>query len=140
MDSGAGIQCILDIVVQTHPASASYTQIKTTGADHVPIWLLYGDPHIKFFKEGRWRYVHVDDTIPCDMAGKPLFSKSSNPNAVWIMILEKAYAKVGGECWDAPPNHSHHYAFPPRSFTDATRPLEEDTLSTPSRTALDSQV
>ena len=54
---------------------------------------------LKFFKEGRWRYVHVDDTIPCDMAGKPLFSKSSNPNAVWIMILEKAYAKMHG-CYE----------------------------------------
>ena len=54
---------------------------------------------LKLFKEGRWRYVHVDDTIPCDMAGQPLFSKSSNPNAVWIMLLEKAYAKMHG-CYE----------------------------------------
>ena len=36
---------------------------------------------VKFFKEGRWRYVHIDDLIPCDMAGVPLFSRSTNSNA-----------------------------------------------------------
>ena len=54
---------------------------------------------VKCFKEGRWRYVHIDDTIPCDMAGVPLFSRSTNPNAVWILLLEKAYAKLHG-CYE----------------------------------------
>ncbi len=54
---------------------------------------------IKIFKEGRWRYVHVDDTVPCDMAGIPLFARSANMNAVWVMLLEKAYAKVHG-CYE----------------------------------------
>ena len=54
---------------------------------------------VKIFKEGRWRYVHVDDTIPCDMSGQPLFSMSFNPNAIWIMLLEKAYAKIHG-CYE----------------------------------------
>ena len=54
---------------------------------------------VKIFKEGRWRYVHIDDTIPCDMAGVPLFSRSTNPNATWILLLEKAYAKLHG-CYE----------------------------------------
>ena len=54
---------------------------------------------VKLFKEGRWRYVHIDDKIPCDMAGVPLFSRSTNQNAAWILLLEKAYAKLHG-CYE----------------------------------------
>jgi hypothetical protein len=54
---------------------------------------------VKFFKDGRWRYVHIDDLIPCDMAGVPLFSRSKNQNATWILLLEKAYAKLHG-CYE----------------------------------------
>ena len=35
----------------------------------------------------------VDDYIPCNRKGKPLFSQP-NDNEFWVLILEKAWAKV----------------------------------------------
>ncbi len=28
---------------------------------------------LKFFKQGQWRYVHVDDRIPCDKKDRPIY-------------------------------------------------------------------
>ena len=55
---------------------------------------------VKFFKSGRWRYVHVDDRIPCGRNGTPHFARSINTNEVWVMVVEKAYAKLHG-CYEA---------------------------------------
>ena len=44
----------------------------------------------------QWRYVHIDDRIPCDLKKRPLFAKGSDPNETWVMLLEKAYAKLHG--------------------------------------------
>ena len=44
---------------------------------------------VKIYKDGRWRYLHIDDSVPCDMTGIPLFSRCKNRNAAWIMLLEK---------------------------------------------------
>jgi hypothetical protein len=40
--------------------------------------------------------VHVSDQIPCNLAGSIYFSRSSDPNACAVMVLEKAYAKLHG--------------------------------------------
>jgi hypothetical protein len=37
----------------------------------------------------------VDDYFPCFVNGGPIFS-SSQDNELWILILEKAYAKLHG--------------------------------------------
>jgi len=50
----------------------------------------------KFFKAGRWRYVHVDDRVPCTRAGAPLYSTSPEAGDVLCSIIEKAYAKLHG--------------------------------------------
>jgi hypothetical protein len=36
----------------------------------------------------------IDDWIPCSAAtGKPLFAKTNDDNAAWVLLLEKAMAK-----------------------------------------------
>lgn len=55
---------------------------------------------IKFFKEGKWRYVHIDDRIPCTLSNKVNFSRNRNPNELFVMLIEKAYAKLHG-CYEA---------------------------------------
>ncbi|CAD8190588.1 unnamed protein product [Paramecium pentaurelia] len=37
----------------------------------------------------------VDDYIPCNQKGYPIFSKA-NGNELWVLLLEKAYAKIYG--------------------------------------------
>jgi hypothetical protein len=54
----------------------------------------------KFYKAGRWRYVHVDDRIPCRPCGAVNFCRNKNPNEIFAMIIEKAYAKLHG-CYEA---------------------------------------
>ena len=50
---------------------------------------------VKICKNGEWQIVTVDDLVPCYPHGEPLFS-SSIQNDLWILILEKAYAKLHG--------------------------------------------
>ena len=54
----------------------------------------------KFSKLGKWRYVHIDDTIPCRPSGKVNFCRNVDSNEVFAMLLEKAYAKLYG-CYEA---------------------------------------
>ncbi|KAJ8611383.1 hypothetical protein CTAYLR_006499 [Chrysophaeum taylorii] len=55
---------------------------------------------VKFYKCGKWRYVHVDDRIPCTRSGTPHYGRSVDPDEVWVMVVEKAYAKLHG-CYEA---------------------------------------
>lgn len=54
---------------------------------------------IRFFKEERWVNVSIDDYLPCDPLGRPLFARSPDPNEIWAMLIEKAYAKLH-ECYE----------------------------------------
>jgi hypothetical protein len=54
----------------------------------------------KFYKAGKWRYVHIDDFIPCRQSGKVHFTRNRNPNETFAMLYEKAYAKLHG-CYEA---------------------------------------
>lgn len=56
-------------------------------------WGLYT---IKFYINGEWRYIHLDDRIPCTPAMDYLYAHSRNKNEIWIPLLEKAFAKVFG--------------------------------------------
>lgn len=52
---------------------------------------------MKLCKNGEWMEVTVDDYFPCT-AGEgegPVFSRSHN-NELWVLLLEKAYAKIHG--------------------------------------------
>lgn len=53
---------------------------------------------VKFYHDGKPRAVWIDDHFPADGAGVALFAKPSTGNAteLWMMALEKAYAKLHG--------------------------------------------
>jgi len=51
---------------------------------------------MKFYKAGKWRYVHIDDHIPCRQSGKVHYTRNANPNETFAMLIEKAYAKLHG--------------------------------------------
>lgn len=50
---------------------------------------------IKVCKNGEWVTVTVDDYIPCYYNAGPMFARA-NGNELWVLLLEKAYAKVHG--------------------------------------------
>jgi len=49
---------------------------------------------VRFFKEGTFVNVVVDDQFPFNRAGQALFCTASDRNEIWPMLVEKAYAKV----------------------------------------------
>eukprot|EP00163_Fabomonas_tropica_P002241 TRINITY_DN1168_c0_g1_i2.p1 TRINITY_DN1168_c0_g1~~TRINITY_DN1168_c0_g1_i2.p1 ORF type:complete len:1191 (-),score=145.97 TRINITY_DN1168_c0_g1_i2:53-3625(-) len=50
----------------------------------------------RFFINGIYRQVVIDDYVPVDQDGAVLCSVSSNRNEMWLTLLEKAYMKVMG--------------------------------------------
>lgn len=50
---------------------------------------------IKLCKNGEWVIVTIDDYIPCRYNGGPMFSRGAG-NELWVMLIEKAYAKLHG--------------------------------------------
>jgi hypothetical protein len=43
-----------------------------------------------------YREVVVDDFVPCDQQGNPLFVSPINKEEIWLMILYKCFAKLHG--------------------------------------------
>ena len=54
----------------------------------------YGAYGIWLFIDGLWQCIVIDDRFPLKN-NKPIYSKN-NGNELWVMLLEKAYAKVFG--------------------------------------------
>ena len=50
---------------------------------------------VKFCKSGEWVRVTIDDYFPCFPKDTPIFSRSHG-NELWVLLLEKAYAKLHG--------------------------------------------
>lgn len=50
---------------------------------------------VKFCKNGIWQTVRVDDFFPCFPGGGPMYSRS-NGDELWVLLLEKAFAKLCG--------------------------------------------
>lgn len=50
---------------------------------------------VRLCKNGEWQTVTIDDYFPCYPEGEPIFAKC-HANEMWVMILEKAYAKLHG--------------------------------------------
>jgi hypothetical protein len=50
----------------------------------------------RFFKEGEWKTVEVDDRLPCTKAKELFFAKCNEPSEIWVPMMEKAYAKLFG--------------------------------------------
>jgi len=53
----------------------------------------------RFFKNSKWRYIHIDDRIPCTRSGLPYFTNCKDNNFTYAMLLEKAYSKLHG-CYE----------------------------------------
>lgn len=57
----------------------------------------YGVYVFRFFKDFCWRYVIVDDLLPCYKANNtPVFGRCKNLTELWVPLIEKAYAKLHG--------------------------------------------
>jgi calpain-15 len=50
---------------------------------------------VRICKDGEWITVTIDDYFPCSPQGLPIFSRSHG-NELWVLLLEKAFAKVNG--------------------------------------------
>lgn len=50
---------------------------------------------VRFCKSGEWVRVTIDDYFPCFPKDNPIFSRSHG-NELWVLLLEKAYAKLHG--------------------------------------------
>jgi calpain-15 len=55
----------------------------------------YGCYTLRFCKMGLWQTVRVDDYFPCIPGAGPIYSRS-NGNELWVLLAEKAFAKVHG--------------------------------------------
>ena len=44
---------------------------------------------MRFFKNGQWRNVVIDDRIPCDQTGTPIYARSRDPTEIWVCLVEK---------------------------------------------------
>jgi calpain len=58
-----------------------------------------GFARFRFFKNGEWHVVTVDDRIPCVSAGStwaPFASSCRDTNEMWVPLMEKAFAKLHG--------------------------------------------
>lgn len=51
---------------------------------------------VRFWKEGQWKLVTVDDYLPCRSDGLPAYAQSRDLSELWVMIAEKAFAKLHG--------------------------------------------
>jgi calpain len=61
----------------------------------------YGIFVIRFFKNFAWRYVVIDDKLPCHKnystnENELIFGCCSNEKEFWVPLVEKAYAKLHG--------------------------------------------
>jgi hypothetical protein len=44
---------------------------------------------VRFFKNGQWRNVVIDDRIPCDQTGTPIYARSRDATEIWVCLVEK---------------------------------------------------
>ena len=51
---------------------------------------------IKFYKDGEWRVVTIDDQLPCRNDKHLIFSRCKDDNEFWVPLMEKAFAKLNG--------------------------------------------
>jgi len=90
---------------------------------------------IRLCKDGQWQVVTIDDYFPCYVNGGPIFTFGEG-NELWVMLLEKAYAKtfgtyqnlIGGSCHEALEDltgcPTEHIIFP--SFKDDFEQKDEE--------------
>ena len=55
-----------------------------------------GSLTLQLYVRGAWQRVTIDDRLPCAADGSLLYAHSTDPNEMWVALLEKAFAKVYG--------------------------------------------
>ncbi|CAE7460886.1 CAPN2 [Symbiodinium natans] len=50
---------------------------------------------VRFWQDGAWRIVVVDDQLPCRGKDQPIFAAARNGD-FWVAVVEKAFAKLNG--------------------------------------------
>ena len=66
----------------------------------------YGIYVFRFFKNYKWRYVMIDDKLPCLPSGDLVYGKcrpeegEQIPDEFWVSLIEKAFAKIHN-CYQA---------------------------------------
>jgi hypothetical protein len=55
-----------------------------------------GEYKLRFYREGAWEEVTIDDRFPCGGDGKPVFGHCKDPEEIWVLLIEKALAKLLG--------------------------------------------
>ena len=59
-------------------------------------WVEKGLHAVRFFVEGSWVTVVIDDLMPVDTHGLPVFGRCRTPDHIWVQVFEKAFAKLCG--------------------------------------------
>jgi calpain-15 len=67
----------------------------------------HGLYRLRICKNGEWVKVTVDDYIPCFENGGPMFSRATG-NELWVLLLEKAYAKLHGNYYQTKSGNVEH--------------------------------
>lgn len=62
---------------------------------------------VRLCKNGEWQIITIDDYIPCYFNGGPMFARG-NGDELWVMLLEKAYAKMHGSYYSLRYGYTHH--------------------------------
>lgn len=56
----------------------------------------FGCYAVRMWVDGEECWVLVDDQIPCGKEGRPIFSRPRDGREIWVLLMEKAFAKVQG--------------------------------------------
>lgn len=73
----------------TRPALLERVFVSTRGSR-------YGVYSLQFFVGDEWVQMTIDDRLPCDERGVPLYARSGIEDETWVSLVEKAWAKLLG--------------------------------------------
>ena len=84
-----------------HPQSHRISPFEGPALTSEQVFNSEGVYSVRFWRDGQWRIVVVDDRIPCGADGGPCFAQPfvdgiTRSTSMWPLIVEKAYAKLNG--------------------------------------------
>lgn len=97
------LSALSSLAEHTNLISRLFDTVKYNKEGFYAVWLNH---------DGIWKHIVLDDYFPC-FGQIPAFSKS-NGSELWVMILEKAYAKLFGNY------HNIEAGLPEQAVTDLT--------------------